>query len=170
MWKIFFIYSNSYAQKNGKKIQHRIVNKTDIEEFSGEVSWETVDFQLEEDIVVDEQRIIHRSHGQGRVALSSETNEAGEEEDFTEEGPGYVDQDIPPMETVSSYTLELQECIAWSESDTDESAVRSNMRISRSVEKRWKRTALEDDLLAKWDQRMNTFKNACYTCSLDSAF
>ena len=50
--------------------------------------------------MVDEHQIINRSHGQGRVALSSETNEAEEEEDFTEEGPEYVDQDIPSMETV----------------------------------------------------------------------
>ena len=50
---------------------------------------------------------------------------------------------------------------SWSESNADESAVRSNMRNSCSVERRWKRMALEDDLLAKWDQCMSTFKNVC---------
>ena len=57
------------------------------------------------------------------------------------------------METNTTYTLELRECIAILGTEDADKNGGSGSRSSRSAERRWARTAVMDVLMAKWDQR-----------------
>ena len=154
-------FFNSYDKKGNGILQHRIVGRTDVIEFSGQASKQAIDFHTQEDIEVDQRHIILHSHGEGRVSLVPEVSENDNEAEEDLEGSGITDQDIPPLETNTVYNLELQECTSISDYEDINSSDKFSSRTSHNA-KRWANNVVKDGLMAKWDQRRFKLHNVLF--------
>ncbi len=124
-----------YTEEDNKTIEHRVVNNRDISQYSGKESNKAnIDYQSAEDIEIDENKTIRYSHGESSTSLSSTS--VGDEEEM-EESEGKEKQDIPPIETKSTYTLRLKEC-----------------GVVNSIERQWEGEVVEDTLTARLDESL----------------
>lgn len=81
------------------------MHSEDVEKYAGNENKNGISVESEEDIELDKNNIIQESHGVSRMSV---TKKDDSEED---EGADAQEADIPPIETKSTYTLRLIECL-----------------------------------------------------------
>ena len=122
-----------YSEEGDKTVEHRFVNSTDVSQYSGKgTNRANVDHQSTEDIEVDKDGVVHYSHGESSTSLAKTVDEEEQEND---EDSDNEEQDIPPIEARSVYTLRLKQCIA-----------------ATSTEGSWKEEPIEDSLMARLNE------------------
>lgn len=107
-----------YKKKGKDTVEHRTVSSKDVLKYAGKGSKKRIEFSSSEDIKVDENRIIKEAHGESKTSLTKENKK--------EEKVTGKNEDIPPIETKSVYTLKLKKCVkagaqnelAWLNSET----------------------------------------------------
>ena len=121
-----------YTEEGDRIVEHRFVNSTDVSQYSGKgTNRANVDHQSTEDIEVDEDGVVHYSHGESSTSLAKRVDE----EEENNEDSDNEEQDIPPIEAKSVYTLRLKQCMA-----------------ATRTEGIWKEEPIEDSLMARLDK------------------
>lgn len=134
------IYVYSFQQKGSHTIERRIISKRDVSKYAGKVRKNKVDHDSEQEIDIDENNVIHESRGTSKTSLSSENKR----EEKMAAPTDNKDNDIPPIQVKSKYTLKLVECRSTA----------NVMSIDEDTARKWDYGPTMDDMMAKIDERM----------------
>ena len=101
---LLVLYYCSYKSKGKNTVEHRSVSNKDIVKYSGNTKKKNVNYHSEEDVEIDEDNMIRQSSGTSTTSLSMKDGK-------TEEKLQNNDQDIPPIEVKSRYSMKQVNCL-----------------------------------------------------------